>query len=178
MKHLIIEGCDGTGKSTLINQLSSTERYVQHSRASTSTGGPVPDLDGWVRNDLDFLEYKDPLLPFIYDRHPLISELIYADLRTVNRGVSGGFAKLPWIIESQRRMAKLSVLVICSPSFFSVQKAIEASGKDAHMPGVYDNLHAIYSRYERFIWPGRVVRYNWHRDSFTDLLQVVDNFND
>lgn len=174
MKHLIIEGCDGSGKTTLIDQLMETKRFIKHDRASTSLGGPVPDLDLWVGRDLDFLNGRSPSAPFIYDRHPLVSELLYNDLRKKNRGMSGWFRDLPWIVESQRKMAEHAILVICLPPFEYVEKALQATGRDAHMPGVFENRYTLYRRYQAYAWPGTIIRYDWTRENVSDLLGILD----
>jgi hypothetical protein len=172
MDHLIIEGCDGSGKTTLIQQLMETGQYIKHARASTSLGGPVDALDKWVADDVKYLD-THATTPYIYDRHPLISELIYGDLRENGRGFTGAFQNLMWVAGHQAKMAQQSILVICSPPYSIVDQALVTSGKDAHMPGVFENRHTLYTRYEKFVWPGRVIRYDWTTDTVDVLLSVI-----
>lgn len=173
MKSVIVEGCDGSGKTTLIGHLFATGNYVKHDRASTSLGGPVPDLDIWVGRDLDFLHNRSQGIPFIYDRHPLVSELIYADLREKNRGVKGWFLNPQWIIEAQQRMAEHAILVICSPPYSEVERIMQMQGRDAHMPGVFENRLTIFKRYQAYAWPGTIIRYDRTRNDVSDLIETL-----
>jgi len=174
MKHLIIEGCDGSGKTTLHGQLMQTGQFIPHARASDSLTGPVPALDRWVEIDLDQLDDLFYPLPFMYDRHPLVSEIIYADLRWKNPGLTGKFTDTNWLVETRRQMARQSVLIICQPPYAIVDQAIQTAGRDAHMPGVMENRHTIYKRYQEFVWPGLVIRYDWTRDNFEDLFKTIE----
>lgn len=176
MKNVIIEGCDGSGKTTLIDTIFKEGGYVKHSRASSSLDGPVNGLDDWVDADLDRLDQwdrRDQQPTFLYDRHPLISELIYADLRWVNRGVSGQFTNIEWILKSQRRLADHGTLVICLPPYEEVERVMQHQGREAHMAGVFENRYTIWTRYSQFVWPGNVIRYDRTRETVTDLLSTL-----
>jgi GTPase SAR1 family protein len=180
VKHLIIEGCDGSGKTSLIrNLLENRQSYVIHPRASDSQAGPVPKLAEWVDNDLWKLEGYEGrgLIPYIYDRHPLISELLYAPIRWHNRGLASGFESREWVVKQQRRMANLATLVICSPPYEEVERVMQAQGRDAHMPGVFENRFRLWKGYEEFIWPGTVIRYDRTRETPADLITTLEKIN-
>jgi len=179
VKHLIIEGCDGSGKTTLIDQLMQTKQFVKHARASTSLGGPVDSLSDWVDDDLhrlgNWTQVGRP--PFIYDRHPLISELIYADLRKIKRGLTGKFTDVKWIIQAQRQMADHAILVICDPAYAEVERTLQEGGRDSHMPGVFENRYTIFNRYRAFTWPGTVVRYDWTLNTPKNLIETIQKLD-
>jgi hypothetical protein len=178
MGHVIIEGCDGSGKTTLIRDLlEKGQPYVLHARASDSLSGPVPNLAAWVDNDLWKLESAEGkgLVPYIYDRYPLVSELLYGPIRWHNRtGPLGQFPSREWIIKQQRRMADLATLVICSPPYEEVERVMQAQGREAHMPGVFENRFRLWKGYEEFIWPGTVVRYDRTRETPADLINILE----
>jgi hypothetical protein len=177
MNHLIIEGCDGSGKTSLIRELLG--QYVLHPRASDSKTGPVPNLADWVDNDLWRLEHWNGrgMTPYIYDRHPLISELLYADLRWHNRGLAPGFESREWVGKQQRRMADLSILVICSPPYAEVERVMQEQGREAHMPGVFENRFRLWKSYNEFVWPGKVIRYDRTREVPADLIATLEKMN-
>jgi len=179
VKHIIIEGCDGAGKTTLITHLMEYLPLVQHARASDSKTGPVPNLSDWIQIDLMQLEERpSDLDPYIYDRHPLISELLYGPIRWHNRtGPLGSFRSREWIVKQQRRMANLSTLVICSPPYEEVERVMQAQGREAHMPGVFENRFTLWTGYNNFTWPGTVIRYDRTRDTAKDLAQTLEKMN-
>lgn len=177
MKNVIIEGCDGSGKTTLIQALMQTGRFVAHARASDSKTGPVPVLDRWVEIDLDQIEEYaefEGMPVYLYDRHPLVSELIYNDLRWTNPGLKGNFTDPDWVTQMRRRLGEYAVLVICSPPYALVEQVMQTQGRDAHMPGVFENRYTLWTRYQRLVWPGTIIRYDWTRDTPEDLIRTLE----
>lgn len=176
-RHLVIEGCDGSGKDSLINRIQADPQFshlVMHPRASTSLGGPVANLDVWVSEDLAHIETVRPKSPaYIYNRHPLISEFIYAPFRQLNPGLSGAFKDQTWVDFQQLRLAAQSVLVITQPPFAEVDRIMIGQGRDAHMPGVTENRFSIYSKYAALVWPGSMIRYNRTRSNYEDLAYTI-----
>jgi hypothetical protein len=173
--HLIIEGMDGSGKDTLINTLMAYKHWDKapqlHDRASTSLGGPLPRLDEWVIRDMEGM----PSQRFsIYNRHPLISEPIYAPYRLVNRGMSGLFATPSWVQAQRKELCKSAVVVWCVPSWQTVHTNLMKAPM-SHMPGVIQNAHQLYVSYIRTIneWKGPYVRYNYETIPVRKLITYV-----
>lgn len=168
IRHVVVEGCDATGKDGLLDALikyrapgiGSTPHFTMHPRASTSLGGPVSNLDSWVMDDLASMPTQTPSL---YNRHPLISELIYAKYRKVTPGLRGKFRQPPWVKLNQHIMAQHCVVVFCAPPWEVVKHNLMVSGADAHMPGVFDNAQVLYLDYLRMAgeWPGPKMWYNY-----------------
>lgn len=172
-RHLIIEGMDGSGKDTLIHHLIKTishpgtplgtqfpqPHFRVHARASTSLGGPVDELDQWVENDLALMALARP---WIYNRHPLISEPIYAPYRQINPGSKGKFRDPNWIKAKSVMVARQSFLVVCDPGWDHIKKTLREN-HGAHMPGVVENAENLYAQYINvgYNWPGPVLRYNY-----------------
>lgn len=165
IRHIIVEGPDGGGKTTLINQLRHEHfpnRFAMHPRASDSIMGPVPLLANWVTDDLAMLD-KPETPPSIYDRHPIISEPIYGP---ICRGtVPDMFRKGWWVNLMMEDLAQRAILVLCMPPFQTVRRNVAKPG--SQMAGVADNIAHIYDMYERIHlrWPGLVMTYDHTRSS-------------
>lgn len=156
-RHLIIEGCDGTGKDTLIRQLRlDMPEYMLHDRASHSINGPVAGLDEWVEADNMVLHR---IGPHIYNRHPLISEPIYGPHRE-GRPTHPAFRDKTWLDLHRSLTAAFSILIIVQPPWSVVNDILITQGPHEHMAGVYENRRYIYEQYRAFTWPGIMLRYN------------------
>lgn len=173
LKHVIVEGMDGSGKDTLIGQLMEVfgSRFQIHPRASTSLGGPVEDLAAWVSEDVNTMHMQPPS---IYNRHPLISEKIYYRYRQPPGYRSPEFGNRTWFYAMQRWASRQAVLVRCRPPYHVVRDTVHTQGRDAHMPGVYDNLLGIYTDYVTYRWPGILIDYDYtSHDSPTALAGKI-----
>lgn len=160
-RHIIIEGMDGSGKDTLIADLIGLfPDHTLHPRASTSLGGPVPNVAVWTANDVKTMATQ---APSIYNRHPIISEPIYASIRKVNPGLKPPWDSASWIGAWTRNMAHHAVLVICQPSYITVRGNLIRSGPAAHMPGVFENSWKLYQAYALVQWPLPIIWYDYDR---------------
>lgn len=149
---IIVEGPDGAGKSTLIRTLIDKYPQLTRVRRHVTSDGPVTgDLSRWcgeaVRRDM-----KNPTR--IYDRHPFISEFIYAPLLrgaidptllTANASSLRDF----WI--------QTSLVIWCFPPSFDLSA-------EPQMAGVADNIDSIVREYRRMekTWLGPKITYNHH----------------
>lgn len=139
---LIVEGPDGAGKSNLVKALVDNYGIEQGPKAST-TDGPLPlDMARWTREYLQSPETK------IYDRHPLISELIYAP--ALSRAFNGGYQDLmdlsemlEWFYDQE------PAIIYCLPPFEVVNRNVRMnhSPKVDHHRAVLNNLERIYALY-------------------------------
>jgi hypothetical protein len=170
-RHLIVEGMDGSGKDTLISKLlMQLPGYTLHERASTSLGGPVANLSGWVIDDLTQM----PTQPLsIYNRHPLISEPIYAPYRRIGGGLRGAWRDRSWVALNRVIAAEHCLVILCHPSWFTVQYNLLQTSQ-GHMPGVMENARSLWDAYDKLVWPGRCIRYNYRRDSVPTLMQTIN----
>lgn len=179
--HVVVEGMDGTGKSTLIQTIMekcrskfftgvSNPYFDLHPRASSSVDGPVASLDHWVEKDVALMPYFTG--PNIYDRHPLISEPIYGP---VTRGkVPGKFNDPGWIRYFRNRLVHQgTVIIFCDPGWEVIQSNLDKSA-DAQMPGVIEKSSVLYDYYcdASLAWPGLQMRYDYTK---TDIGTVLRN---
>lgn len=168
IRHIIVEGPDGSGKDGLIKRFAShfpTHRV--HERASTSIGGPVADLETWLEDDMDTIDRDGP---WIYNRHPLISEPIYAPIA---RGVEpqGLYAEPDWVAYNLAQMAEHAVMVWCLPPWNVVRHNV-LSGDVAHMPGVAAHIRTLYDAYRRggWVWPGKAFYWDYTCTPIEELV--------
>jgi hypothetical protein len=175
LKHVIVEGCDGSGKTTLVMKLSQTFGWPVHTRASTSLGGPVPNVDDWALEDVNTM-YKQE--PSIYDRHPCISESIYAPIVRHVKPM-GKLSDETFTTTVREIAAHFAVLVVCLPPFSFVRRNVfdEGPGTGGQMIGVQDNLHALYSAYKRVgqMWPGVIIWWNGWQSTQYDYNNLTSN---
>lgn len=168
---IVVEGPDGSGKSTLVEKISYQLGIPVHERASDSIKGPVHDLMNWAYTDVT-TQPEQPLA--VYDRHPLISEYIYAPLvRTLRPEFTTAHAHT--LI---RLMARQVFVVWCMPPHSDVEHNTLTS-RDNQMAGVNENSSAIYGLYNtlRMFWPGQSATYDYtehshHADTLMPRLRL------
>jgi hypothetical protein len=164
IRHVIVEGPDGSGKSGMVERLARDLPATVHPRASTSRGGPISDITSWHLIDLEQLEDGRPYGPWVYDRHPLISERRYA--QNV-RGCSpqGMYANSMWVTEQLKLLAQHAVMVWCLPPRSHVLGNVNRNSGE-QMPGVVNGIINLYRVYARGTqdWPGYAVHWDYTVD--------------
>jgi hypothetical protein len=158
IRHVIVEGPDGAGKSTLVDYLCNNTGLVRHERASTSVGGPVTDLHGWFNMDFSTMDSQPPS---VYDRHPIISEPIYS--RWARHVMpQPPFDSPAWVTRWSQSLANKALVVWCVPRIATVYDNVR---KADQMPGVTDHILDIYASYQRAVqnWPGVMATYNYEK---------------
>lgn len=150
---IVIEGCDGTGKTSLIQRLSKDLKIPIHERASSSREGPRADLYEWAVRDVGTWE-DQPIA--LYDRHPFISEYIYGPI--IRGFVDDRFFSLE-ALQITRRFATNAMVILCDPGDDEVKHNLTSS-TDNQMGGVLDNHRLILMSYRSLFhyWPGNWVR--------------------
>ena len=166
---IIIEGPDGGGKSTLIETLTKELKLPLHSRHCTSDEGPIDNLFDWAHADVATWELQKTS---IYDRHPYISEYIYAGL------LRGGVAEEFLSITAQQdidKMARDSLVVFCIPSLDTIAKNIEASHQ---MDGVAANVENLYWAYREAHanWRGNKIFYDYEITPLDSVIYQAKSF--
>lgn len=174
IRHIIVEGPDGSGKTTLIDHLmkATGEGWDLHPRFSHSTDGPHANLFRLVNDDVPRMILRAGK-PWLYHRHPLVSEYIYGP--ACRGSLAPGFEDTGWRKGITEHVAENALLVLCRPPWHIVNQQMK-SGE--HMAGVVDNAYRIYSDYARVLaeWPGVVIRYDrtvQNVDHLTQFLRKV-----
>lgn len=167
---IIVEGPDGSGKTTLIEKLQHELKLPLHGRFCNSDG-TVTDNEKSPRSILFDLAMEDigslsTQPPCIYDRHPMISEYVYGPI--IRGELPEGFETN----EARRALFTLAnhtLLIICRPPLRALVSSVTA---EKQMLGVLDNILPIRAGYDliRTFWPVPVMTYN--REEL-DSLDVV-----
>lgn len=169
---IIVEGPDGAGKTTLVQELQGHFPKMElHPRFCTSTEGPVVNLAEEVYKDA-----KATPTHWIYDRHPTLSEYIYAST-IPGRKVSAAFLS-DTMGRIRQRVARTSLVIFCLPPFSVVETNVH-NALDDQMFGVATTIERIYEAYQMhyLMWPGMRIRFdytNYERD-WDSLIHMLSN---
>lgn len=140
---VIVEGPDGSGKSTLVQRLSEELKVEVRPRACTSDNGVDPaTLREWVDQDLGGDTQG------LYDRHPLISEPIYGPI--IRGRMAEGFADPEWLSMSLSMLRqRTSIFIFCLPPWPAVRHNVIINHKAStpHLKGVLKHSEALYEMY-------------------------------
>lgn len=176
---VIVEGPDGSGKSTLVRRLSEELSVPVHPRACTSDNGIDPaTLRDWVDRDLHPSSEGG-----LYDRHPLISEPIYGPI--IRNFMADGFQDIEWLGTSMTKFRnRVKAMIFCLPPWpfveTNVTKHHEAT--TPHLEGVLKHSQGLYEMYlHRAALEASAMDYVWVWDytahdrdqSFELLLSIV-----
>lgn len=131
MALIIIEGCDGTGKTTLIQSLAAELNLPIVKSYKPRSLVDIDQFDNWAN--------ACPRPP-ICDRHAAISDLVYGP---IIRGST------PSTLEHAQAKINNNFLVYCAPPFTAVQNNIHV---EPQMNGVKDQLRKIYTAYENLMY--------------------------
>ena len=164
-KRIIVEGPDGSGKSTLIelllkifpNQLHLVEGF-KHSK--------YDDYYEW---------FTDVVSSLSTETIPVHNRLFYSEL--VYGKVLRGKIDVPHVEEWKTAFRQDAFLIYCTLPY---EELVRSATENPQMEGVMQNLRAIQNEYERIMgeelpryWgAGRCVSYNYHRPG--DLAETID----
>lgn len=147
-----MEGCDGTGKTTLLNRLAKDLSIPIHERAARSKEGPRADLYEWAIRDVG--TWRDQAMS-LYDRHPFISEYIYGPI--VRGHVDDRFYSLE-ALQTTRNFALNALVILCDPGDDEVKHNLMSETEQ--MDGVVENHRLLLMSYRSLMhyWPGSWIR--------------------
>lgn len=162
-KLVIIEGPDGAGKSTLIQNLVAMGGFV-----SIHTGGPPRDRQD-LEDKLDKIKLAfdiagDDIL--LLDRHPAVSDPIYSKVSGSRSFMTPGFL-------GEQVWSMHPVFVYCRGSADSMRKNISKTPKAHKSPEqllqVIQHHGEIVQLYDAFFSLVPHIKYNWQTDSVLSL---------
>ncbi|WP_455363563.1 hypothetical protein [[Eubacterium] cellulosolvens] len=131
---VIIEGADGSGKTTLANRLrKDLKDYCIFIRSN----GPPRNLQQLV-DMITLLQEIPPRLPVITDRNPVISEYVYGPIL---RGKCMHGLK----VEQMTRLFKDKLIIHCRPSYSALEQSVR---REEQLEGVIDNHRHIVRAYD------------------------------
>lgn len=168
---LVVEGPDGSGKTTLAERLSEELDWPIAGKVVDSQMKAMTDLKKWTEENLA-AGWQDT----IFDRHRLLSEPIYGALRTSSER-SELYDPL-W----QSRMYKLLVdaeplIIYCLPPLEEVLNNLDGDENNkvvfAHADAIYRGYVAQYSLLNAMDFP--VYLFDYTQDLTDSVVQWVDN---
>lgn len=174
-RHVVVEGPDGAGKSTVVKYLSTITDTPVARRISDSIRGVRGkdlaryvdgDMGQWTNNasadtSLHAQAWRSTTPSRIYDRYPLISEPIYG--LHVRKAPQPAFMTF-WYREAWKKFLALDPLVIwCLPPYDEVVKHVHP---DRDMDGVWSNILPLYRAYwiAAMSFPGTSIVYDYTTD--------------
>lgn len=158
IRHIVVEGPDGAGKTDLIRDLANHLGLPVHPRFVQSRTQPPDDLDQRVTDDLATPAFTQGYHTWIYDRHPLISELIYGPI--VRGRLLGQFRYPSWVDRMRMTLAQRVIVVWCLPPYAEVANNVNP---ERDRPDVVDKMYDIYQRYTHVhkTWPGPFLTHDY-----------------
>jgi hypothetical protein len=136
---IIVEGPDGSGKTTLIkNILDAYPDLTVAPRVVSKETNDLVDLQQWVDQNLaEGFQYT------LFDRYRLISEFIYGPV--LRKEQRAGFTSPAWVHGSLRRFYQLKPIIIyCLPPLSVVKMNIAG---DETNRAVWDHVEQLYTAY-------------------------------
>ena len=130
---VIIEGADGSGKTTLANRIRKD--LGQYSLFLRSSGPPTL---GQMANVLQWVSQHPETTPLFMDRYPLISEFVYGP-------IIRGRCKHKLTIEQMAKGLKEAMIIYCRPNYSALAAGVR---REVQMEGVVLNHQQIVRSYD------------------------------
>lgn len=166
---IIVEGPDGSGKTTLVERLAREIRLPVASKVVASDTQPIVNIRDWTETNV-----HKGFQPVIFDRHRLISEPIYGP--AMRRRQDAEFYDLTWLSDMMWHFYNAKpIIVYCLPDILTVRENVLR--EDTDNGAVRDHIAAIYAGYvarcamDFTRGVGRL--YNYKTTKFDDLVGWV-----
>jgi len=163
-KRIIVEGVDGSGKTTLVDALIDR---IGNMKLVRNVHGPDQDFDTWWKQIL--LAPPDGQTP-IHDRF-FYSELVYGP---VIRGTIN--ADLNLVLDIQKLLANEALLIYARPDI----RRLELGAKvNEQMEGVHERFIQLLELYDQTMaieavhFGNRFVQYVWYRDNELERVEGI-----
>lgn len=139
---IIVEGPDGSGKTSLIGRLETEYGLTREPRAVTNTAELIVPIGQYIQGELD-----KGFGMRLYDRFGLISGPMYLSLPKPT--FSEEMLDLLWLGSAWRRLRQIDpVIILCLPDFEVVKKNVLS---DHSSKAVWDHWEAIYWSYHNWL---------------------------
>lgn len=175
MTVIVVEGPDGGGKSTLIDnlRLSCSRHYVNLRRS-----GPPKMLEE-IKSVVRWVEKFDPdglgPTPLILDRHPFISEAIYGPVLRGNSLLVDYYT----MHDLEHHFCRfVDRIIYCRPPTSVIMQKMQ---DNPQLRGVVENIEEITRQYDHTMklishWGVKVFDYDWTVGACTDSRNVEQLF--
>lgn len=161
MPLIVVEGVDGSGKTTLIQNFRQVASRLCWTFARSGPPQGTEDLIQTVRFVSRHTAYN---IPLICDRHPLISEPIYGPIVRGKSLIEGYWDREEAL---DKIAATVDRVIYCRPD---LDIAFHSAKKNKQMPGVEEQYWALYQAYDRTMEDllqrkVNVIRFDWDYDA-------------
>jgi thymidylate kinase len=139
-KRIIVEGSDGSGKTTIVNLLAKNYNLlpVQSFKYSTIFQSFDEGFEAWLDEELNKTYLRTP----VHDRF-FYSEMVYGPVLRSKVAVKP--EKLRSVMKA---LSDEAFLIYCRPPFGTVEENIK---KTSQMKGVVGNARSIYNAYDNLM---------------------------
>lgn len=152
---IVVEGPDGSGKTTLIREIQAQFSVTIAPRVVSKDAEAMVDLKKWVEEDNKKLGQG-----VVYDRHRLISETIYGPI--LRDHPEPGFDDLEWLAsQMQWFYRKKPVIIYCLPPQYVVLDNASSLPRHATVEHARKIYRAYTARAAVDIGCGRAVHFDY-----------------
>lgn len=156
IKNIIVEGCDGTGKTTLCKRLA--ERY----------GFDVVHVTSKDPNDFDFYRQTMRKSNVVYDRH-FLGELIYPKVYDRKGNLSLHDAK--WF--RHYAFETKTCIIVLTTDIDEIKRRLTERGE---LPFVFDKVESINKQFLFLADKLMIKTFDTSVDSFENICDYIENF--
>lgn len=177
---IIVEGMDGTGKTTLVQQLA--HRLDMKPKKFVKSSGPDEDykltLVASTTSEIYELETASAegrSIKRLYDRFPLISEAIYGSILRGHNCFGDRYYSL-----RSRLLALKTVIIYCRPEKDviqnNVQQVPQMSGVLEHFDELLDAYDKLFLEFTETPVNSYITIFDYTRDKIEELIYKIRRF--
>jgi len=153
---VILEGCDGSGKTTLANQIAK-----HYDTKPIHFGGPADEKE--LKERLKSMKYGR-----LYDRCPVISEIVYGG--TIRKSPKFSLEDLNEFLKRNQPL-----IIYCNPGLGTLLTNLHEGRPEEdpkHISKVNENIFKLCQAYEYLMIQLPVIKWDFRNHS-TDYVNVV-----
>ena len=177
---VIVEGMDGTGKTTLIQQLAhhldvKPKKFVKSSGPyedfkQTLVASTIPEI-----NELETASAKGWPIKRLYDRFPLISEAVYGPVLRGRNCFEDRYYPL-----RSRLLALKTVIIYCRPDrdviYTNVQQTLQMAGVREHFGELLNAYDKLFEELMDSPMNSYITVFDYTRDEVQELIYNIREF--
>lgn len=167
---IVVEGPDGSGKTTLVQHLSTVLRLPVAPRAVSKETEAMTDLKVWTEQNV-----RAGFQHTIFDRHRLISEFIYGPLKRTRQ--EPGFNDLEWVQEMMFRFyAANPIIIYCLPDLVTIKTNLLGDEDNLAVNELTDQLYTLYlhrASLDLIHYPQNTHLYDYNQDTQNDIAGAI-----
>lgn len=177
---IIVEGMDGTGKTTLVQQLA--HRLGMKPKKFVKSSGPDEDYKQTLVNrtiseinELEAASLEGRSINRLYDRFPLISEAVYGPILRGHNCFGGLYYPL-----RSRLLALKTVIVYCRPYrsviWSNIQQSSQMSGVLEYFDELLDAYDKLFLEFTETPVKSYITTFDYTRDDVRELIHKIRGF--